>query len=55
VGWQQILADRWVAGIGGGLQYTVPTHAFPPQELPASVYAVRGLRPRLLLALGVAF
>jgi hypothetical protein len=55
VGYQAILADRWVAGFGAGLQYTVPTHTFPPQELPASVYAIRGLRPRLLLALGVAF
>jgi hypothetical protein len=55
VGWQGIFADRWVAGIGAGLQYTVPTHTFPQQELPASVYAIRGLRPRLLLTLGVAF
>jgi Protein of unknown function (DUF3575) len=55
VGWQAILADRWVAGLGGGLQYTVPTHTFPAQELPASVYSTRGLRPRVLLGLGVAF
>ena len=55
VGYQAIFADRWVAGLGGGLQYTVPTVTFPAQELPASVYAIRGLRPRLLLALGVAF
>jgi hypothetical protein len=55
VGWQAIFADRWVAGGGLGLQYTVPSHTFPPLELPASVYATRGLRPRLLLGLGVAF
>ncbi len=55
VGWQGIFADRWVAGFGAGLQYTAPTHSFPQQELPASVYAIRGLRPRLLLTLGVAF
>jgi hypothetical protein len=55
VGWQAIFADRWVAGLGAGLQYTVPTHAFPSQELPASVYADKGLRPRALMALGVAF
>jgi hypothetical protein len=55
VGYQAIVVDRWVVGIGGGLQYTVPTQTFPPQELPASVYAIQGLRPRLLLALGAAF
>jgi hypothetical protein len=55
VGYQAILADRWVVGLGGGLQYTVPTVAFPAQELPASIYANRGLRPRILLGLGVAF
>lgn len=55
VGYQAILADRWVVGLGGGLQYTVPTVTFPKQELVASVYTDRGLRPRLLLSLGVAF
>ena len=55
VGWQGIFADRFVAGLGGGLQYTAPTHSFPQQEIPASVYANRGLRPRILLGLGVAF
>jgi hypothetical protein len=55
VGWQAILADRFVVGLGGGLQYTVPTVTLPAQELPASIYANRGLRPRVLLDLGVAF
>jgi hypothetical protein len=55
VGYQALLADRVVAGFGGGLQYTVPTHTFPAEELPASVYANRGLRPRVLITLGVAF
>jgi MYXO-CTERM domain-containing protein len=55
VGWQAIVADRWVVGVGAGAQYTVPTASFPAQELPASVYAIRGLRPRLLMALGYAF
>jgi hypothetical protein len=55
VGYQAILADRWVVGLGGGLMYTVPTVSFPAQELPASIYANRGLRPRVLLSLGVAF
>jgi hypothetical protein len=55
VGWQAIFADRWVVGLGAGLMYTVPTHSFPAEELPASVYANRGLRPRFLLGLGVAF
>jgi hypothetical protein len=55
VGYQAIVADRVVLGLGTGVQYTVPTLTFLPQELPASVYAVRGLRPRLLFAVGVAF
>jgi hypothetical protein len=55
IGWQAIVADRFVAGLGGGVQYTVPTHTFPTQELPSSVYANRGFRPRLLITLGVAF
>jgi hypothetical protein len=55
LGWQAIFADRWVVGLGAGLMYTVPTHTFPAEELPASVYANRGLRPRFLLGLGVAF
>ena len=55
VGYQAILGDRWVVGLGAGLQYTAPTVNFLSQQLPASVYANSGLRPRLLLALGVAF
>lgn len=55
VGYQAIVADRWVVGLGAGLQYTRPSEDFPPQELPASVYARAGVRPRLLLALGIAF
>jgi hypothetical protein len=55
VGYQALVADRWVVGLGGGLQYNRPTTTFPQQELPASVYANPGVRPRLLLALGVAF
>ena len=55
VGYQALVADRWVVGLGGGLQYNRPSTTFPQQELPASVYANPGVRPRLLLALGVAF
>lgn len=55
VGYQAIVADRWVVGLGGGIQYSAPTHEFPKQELPASVYTQPGLRLRLLLSLGVAF
>lgn len=55
VGYQALVADRWVVGLGGGLQYNAPDKSFPQQELPASVYANPGVRPRLLLALGVAF
>ena len=55
IGYQAIVADRIVLGIGAGLQYTVPTLKLPQQELPASVYTNAGFRPRLLLALGIAF
>ena len=55
VGYQALVADRWVVGIGGGIQYNRPDKTFPQQEVPASVYANPGVRPRLLLALGVAF
>jgi hypothetical protein len=55
VGYQALVADRWVVGLGGGLQYNRPSTTFPQQELPASIYANPGVRPRLLLALGVAF
>ncbi|MEI7893002.1 MAG: DUF3575 domain-containing protein [Myxococcales bacterium] len=55
VGYQALVADRWVVGLGAGLQYTIPTETFPQQELPASVVAIRGLRPRLLVSLGAAF
>lgn len=54
-GYQALVADRWVVGVGGGLQYNRPDKTFPQQEVPASVYANPGVRPRLLLALGVAF
>jgi hypothetical protein len=37
------------------LQFSAPTQQFPKQELPASVYTQAGLRPRLLMSLGVAF
>lgn len=55
VGYQATVADRWVVGLGVGLQYSQPDTTFPQQELPASVYANPGVRPRLLLALGLAF
>jgi hypothetical protein len=55
IGYQALVADRVALGLGGGVQYTVPTADFPAQELPASIYAIRGVRPRLLLSLGVAF
>lgn len=65
-GYQAIIADRWVLGLGVGLQYNRPNKTFPQQEVPASIYAnaprgpdERGgglwVRPRLLLALGFAF
>lgn len=55
LGYQALVADRVLVGIGAGAQYTVATRSFPQQEVPASVYANGGLRPRVSLAIGVAF
>lgn len=54
-GFSALVADRVLFALGAGVQYTAPTESFPAQELPASVYARPGVRPRLLLAIGVAF
>ena len=55
IGYQALVEGRVLVGIGAGAQYTVATKSFPPQQVPASVYANDGLRPRLSLAIGVAF
>lgn len=55
LGWEALVADRVLFGLGAGLQYTAPTASLPAQEVTASVYANAGLRPRLSLAFGVAF
>jgi hypothetical protein len=55
LGWQALVADRVLFGLGAGLQYTAPTVSLAAQEVTASVYANAGLRPRLSLAFGVAF
>ncbi|HEX7602236.1 MAG TPA: DUF3575 domain-containing protein [Polyangiaceae bacterium] len=55
LGWQALVADRVLFGLGAGLQYSAPTVSLPAQEVTASVYANAGLRPRLSLAFGVAF
>jgi hypothetical protein len=54
VGYQAVLLDRLVLGAGLGLQYTAPTASIPHQEIPASIIANAGLRPRFILALGIA-
>jgi MYXO-CTERM domain-containing protein len=55
VGFSALAFDRVLFALGAGVQYTAPTATFPDQELPASIYARPGVRPRLLLAIGVAF
>lgn len=54
-GFSALVADRVLFALGAGVQYTAPTATFPAQELPASIYARPGVRPRLLLAIGIAF
>jgi len=55
LGWQALVADRVLFGLGAGLQYTAPTASLPQQEVSASAYANAGVRPRLSIAFGVAF
>ena len=54
LGYQALVADRVLVAIGAGAQYTAATKSFPVQQVPASVYANDGLRPRVSLAIGVA-
>lgn len=54
-GYQVLVADDWVVGLGAGIQYTAPSQSIPEQQLPASLYVNAGVRPRLLLALGYSF
>jgi hypothetical protein len=55
LGWEALVADRVLVGIGAGAQYTTNTKTLPPQQIPASVYANDGIRPRVSIAIGVAF
>ncbi len=55
VGFSTLIADRLALAFGAGAQYTVNDKSIPNQQFPASIYANGGLRPRVLLALGVAF
>jgi hypothetical protein len=55
VGYQALVGDFLVLGIGAGLQYTTVSQELPLQELPASIVANKALRPRLLTSFGFAF
>jgi hypothetical protein len=55
LGWEALVADRVLVGIGAGAEYTANTKSFPAQQIPASVYANDGIRPRVSVAIGVAF
>jgi hypothetical protein len=55
VGYQALVAERCVVGLGAGVQYVVATRSIPDQQMPANVYANSGVQPRLLFALGYAF
>jgi hypothetical protein len=54
-GYEVLIADRLALSLGGGVQYTTPTKSIPDQQFPAEIYANRGFRPRVLVALGWAF
>jgi len=55
IGYQALVIDRFVIGLGIGAQYTRPTVSLPQQEIPSSFYANAGVRPRVLFALGFSF
>jgi hypothetical protein len=55
IGWQATLFDRLVLGVAAGVQYAQSTVSIPVQELPAAIYANRGVHPRLQFAIGVTF
>jgi hypothetical protein len=55
IGYQALVATRWLLSVGAGVQYTFVTKSIPDQQEPASVYANRGVLPRLDLSLGYAF
>jgi hypothetical protein len=55
VGYQALIASHWLVSVGGGVQYTFVSRSIPNQQEPASVYANRGVLPRLDVSLGYAF
>ena len=55
LGYQALLLNHLVIGLGVGAQYTHPSVSLPRQEIPTSAYANPGLRPRVLFALGFSF
>jgi hypothetical protein len=55
VGYEALLADTIAVSVGAGAQYAWPSKSIPDQQLPASIYANKGVQPRLLLSLGYAF
>jgi hypothetical protein len=54
-GYQAIVADRVVIGIGAGVQYARATRDNPDQAWPASLHANNKAFPRFLWSLGWAF
>jgi hypothetical protein len=55
VGYQALVAANWVVSLGVGAQYTFVTKSFPDEQLPARIYANRGVLPRLNASIGYAF
>jgi hypothetical protein len=55
VGYEALLADTIAVSVGAGAQYAWPSKSIPDQQLPASIYANKGVQPRLLLSFGYAF
>ncbi len=55
VGYEALIADKIAVSVGAGAQYAWPSKFIPEQQLPASIYANKGVQPRLLLSAGYAF
>jgi hypothetical protein len=55
VGYQAVIGDDWLVGVGGGAQVMYVTKSLPDQGWPTSVHTRSLVYPRLLFSIGYAF
>jgi hypothetical protein len=54
IGYQALVGSDWVISLGGGAQYTFTSESIPRQQMPATIYANRGVQPRIDFSIGYA-